>query len=412
MSATTYGWLTLACPLAGMLVVASRPRAAGRCPRAAPAGSATAAIFLSFLAALGALIALQGQPSVAPRAHVHAVGLLRDGRRERARDDPRGPAVGLHDARRPGHLDAHPPLLGRLHGRRPRLLALLRVPELLRLLDAAARARGQLRAAHRRLGVRRRGLLPAHLLLVPPQDGDARGHEGVRDQRRRRRRASCSARSSSSPTRARSNCSAPSTSRRTSSRAAAGTSPPRASCCSSARSRSPRRSRCTRGSPTRWRDRRRSRALIHAATMVTAGVYLIARMHVLFELAPAAQDVGAVIGACTLLIAGTIGARHDGHQARHRVLDDVADRLHDHGRLRRRLRGGPLPPDDARLLQGAAVHGRRIDHRRDGAASSRSTAWAASARRCRSRTRASSSAASRSPASRPSRASSRRTRSC
>ncbi len=47
-------------------------------------------------------------------------------------------------------------------------------------------------------------------------------------------------------------------------------------------------------------------ALIHAATMVTAGVYLIARMHVLFELAPAAQDVGAVIGASTLLIAATI----------------------------------------------------------------------------------------------------------
>jgi NADH-quinone oxidoreductase subunit L len=46
-------------------------------------------------------------------------------------------------------------------------------------------------------------------------------------------------------------------------------------------------------------------ALIHAATMVTAGVYLIARMHVLFELAPAAQDVGAVVGAATLLIAGT-----------------------------------------------------------------------------------------------------------
>jgi NADH-quinone oxidoreductase subunit L len=48
-------------------------------------------------------------------------------------------------------------------------------------------------------------------------------------------------------------------------------------------------------------------SLIHAATMVTAGVYLIARMHPLFELAPAAQDVGAVVGAATLLIAGTIG---------------------------------------------------------------------------------------------------------
>jgi NADH-quinone oxidoreductase subunit L len=47
-------------------------------------------------------------------------------------------------------------------------------------------------------------------------------------------------------------------------------------------------------------------ALIHAATMVTAGVYLIARMHPLFELAPAAADVGAIIGCLTLLVAGTI----------------------------------------------------------------------------------------------------------
>ena len=47
-------------------------------------------------------------------------------------------------------------------------------------------------------------------------------------------------------------------------------------------------------------------ALIHAATMVTAGVYLIARMHPLFEQAPAAADVGAIIGAVTLLVAGTI----------------------------------------------------------------------------------------------------------
>jgi NADH-quinone oxidoreductase subunit L len=48
-------------------------------------------------------------------------------------------------------------------------------------------------------------------------------------------------------------------------------------------------------------------ALIHAATMVTAGVYLIARMWPLFEQAPAAADVGTVIGLITLLVAGTIG---------------------------------------------------------------------------------------------------------
>jgi NADH-quinone oxidoreductase subunit L len=45
-------------------------------------------------------------------------------------------------------------------------------------------------------------------------------------------------------------------------------------------------------------------ALIHAATMVTAGVYLIARTHVLFSLAPAVQAAVAVIGALTLLMAG------------------------------------------------------------------------------------------------------------
>src|SRR4051812_40446436 len=48
-------------------------------------------------------------------------------------------------------------------------------------------------------------------------------------------------------------------------------------------------------------------ALIHAATMVTAGVYLIARMHPLFEQSTAAEIVGATIGASTLFIAATIG---------------------------------------------------------------------------------------------------------
>ncbi len=47
-------------------------------------------------------------------------------------------------------------------------------------------------------------------------------------------------------------------------------------------------------------------ALIHAATMVTAGVYLIGRSHPLFELAPAAADVAAIGGLVTLLVAGTI----------------------------------------------------------------------------------------------------------
>jgi NADH-quinone oxidoreductase subunit L len=47
-------------------------------------------------------------------------------------------------------------------------------------------------------------------------------------------------------------------------------------------------------------------ALIHAATMVTAGVYLIARTHSLFEFAPVVFDTAAILGAATIVMAGLI----------------------------------------------------------------------------------------------------------
>ncbi|HEX6177338.1 MAG TPA: NADH-quinone oxidoreductase subunit L [Thermoanaerobaculia bacterium] len=50
-------------------------------------------------------------------------------------------------------------------------------------------------------------------------------------------------------------------------------------------------------------------ALIHAATMVTAGVYMIVRSNVLYRLSPTAMMVVAVIGAFTALFAATIGIR-------------------------------------------------------------------------------------------------------
>jgi len=48
-------------------------------------------------------------------------------------------------------------------------------------------------------------------------------------------------------------------------------------------------------------------ALIHAATMVTAGVYMVARSHVIFERAPMALTVVAIIGTLTAFFAATIG---------------------------------------------------------------------------------------------------------
>ncbi|MBW3654952.1 MAG: NADH-quinone oxidoreductase subunit L, partial [Gemmatimonadetes bacterium] len=50
-------------------------------------------------------------------------------------------------------------------------------------------------------------------------------------------------------------------------------------------------------------------ALIHAATMVTAGVYLVARSSVIFTMAPAASLVVAVVGTLTALFAATIGLK-------------------------------------------------------------------------------------------------------
>ncbi len=53
-------------------------------------------------------------------------------------------------------------------------------------------------------------------------------------------------------------------------------------------------------------------ALIHAATMVTAGIYLVARCHVLFDRSPFALGVVAILGAGTALMAATIGlVQHD-----------------------------------------------------------------------------------------------------
>ena len=69
-------------------------------------------------------------------------------------------------------------------------------------------------------------------------------------------------------------------------------------------------------------------ALIHAATMVTAGVYLVARTNVLFALAPLSSTVVAGIGALTALFAATIGLAPVRHQEGAGVFHRVPAGLH------------------------------------------------------------------------------------
>jgi NADH-quinone oxidoreductase subunit L len=52
-------------------------------------------------------------------------------------------------------------------------------------------------------------------------------------------------------------------------------------------------------------------ALIHAATMVTAGIYMIARSNILYTLAPASQAVVAIIGLATAIFAATIALKQN-----------------------------------------------------------------------------------------------------
>ena len=103
-------------------------------------------------------------------------------------------------------------------------------------------------------------------------------------------------------------------------------------------------------------------ALIHAATMVTAGVYLIARTHVLYSLAPPAQFAVAVVGAATLSDRGLQRTHAMGFQARARLLHHQPDRLHVSGPGCGRMAGSHLPFHDACFLQSVAVPRGRHRH--------------------------------------------------
>ena len=105
-------------------------------------------------------------------------------------------------------------------------------------------------------------------------------------------------------------------------------------------------------------------ALIHAATMVTAGVYLIVRTHAIFESGAEGRRPRRRPRRGDAARRRPGRARAGRHQTRDRVLDHVADRLHVPRGRARRVRERDVPSDDARLLQGAALHGGRHRHPR------------------------------------------------
>ena len=100
-------------------------------------------------------------------------------------------------------------------------------------------------------------------------------------------------------------------------------------------------------------------ALIHAATMVTAGVYMITRSATLFTRAPITMDTVAVIGLATAFFAATIGMTQMDIKKVYAYSTVSATWLHVPGRRRRRVFSRHLAFDDARVLQGPAVPGRR-----------------------------------------------------
>ena len=106
-------------------------------------------------------------------------------------------------------------------------------------------------------------------------------------------------------------------------------------------------------------------ALIHAATMVTAGVFMVCRLSPMFVTSPTAMHCRHLHRRRDLLLRRD--GRHDAdrHQARDRLFDLFAARLHVLRGGRRRVRRGDVPPVHARLLQGAAVPGRGLGDPRD-----------------------------------------------
>ena len=102
-------------------------------------------------------------------------------------------------------------------------------------------------------------------------------------------------------------------------------------------------------------------ALIHAATMVTAGIYMVARCHTLFDRSPYALAVVAIIGAATAIFAASIGmVQHD--IKRVLAYSTVSQLGYMFLACGVGAYGRNLPSRDACLLQGASLPRCRLGH--------------------------------------------------
>ena len=99
-------------------------------------------------------------------------------------------------------------------------------------------------------------------------------------------------------------------------------------------------------------------ALIHAATMVTAGIFMVAWLSPLFEYSDTALAVVTIVGAATAIF-GDGRLRAERYQADYRLFDLLAVGLYVFCLRRLGVQRRHLPPHDARVLQGVAVPGVR-----------------------------------------------------
>ncbi len=133
----------------------------------------------------------------------------------------------------------------------------------------------------------------------------------------------------------------------------------------------------------RWRARRPVSALIHAATMVNAGVYMVARANPIFAEAPTAMSVVAVIGTFTAIFAAAIALTQNDIKKvlAYSTVSQLATCSWLSAWARRAAAIFHLVTP--RLLQGPAVHGRRGRSSTAPAASRTCASWATCASGCR-----------------------------